>query len=102
MKRQRFLKPLMDISDIEEYKELFRGLQPVSPVFFTRPGEPPRLVNRTIYDDSYITAKLRKEHKIIKGRFAGGRIGYVLEEDLETYARTFRKPLKKLFKKHDM
>ena len=96
IKRQGFVSKLEDVSDIKAYVDLFRLLQPVSPIFFTRPGDPPRLVHRTLYNDSIIASELRKKHKIVKGRFNGGRVGYVFYEDLETYARTFKKPISQL------
>jgi hypothetical protein len=96
LKRQGLLTPLENIKNEEEYIKLFKSLQPVAPVHFTRPGDPPRLVHRTSYDDSRITGKLRKKHQLIKGRFLGGRIGYVLEEDLKLFATVFKKPLNKV------
>jgi hypothetical protein len=95
LKRQGLLTPLENIKNEKAYIELFKSLQPVAPVHFTRPGDPPRLVHRTSYDDSIITGKLRKKHKLVKGRFLGGRIGYVLEEDLKLFATVFKKPLNK-------
>jgi hypothetical protein len=90
LQRQRLDKPL---KDPKEYKELFRLLQPVSPVFFSVPGDPPRLVHRTAFDDGDVTNKMRGERIVIKGRFLGGLIGYVLAEDLEVYANAFCRPL---------
>jgi hypothetical protein len=101
LKRQGLLSPLGNISNEEEYIRLFKSLQPVSPVHFTRPGDPPRLVHRTSYDDSTITSKLRKNHQLIKGRFLGGRIGYVLQEDLKLYATGFKKSLIKIKPIHE-
>lgn len=95
MKRQGFLTPIENLDKVDEYLEIFRRLQPVSPIFFTMPGNPPNLVHRTIFDDTNLSSSLRKKNKIIKARFAGGRVGYVLQEDLEVYARAFKKPLKK-------
>jgi hypothetical protein len=101
LKRQGLLIPLENIKNEEEYIKLFKSLQPVAPVHFTRPGDPPRLVHRTSYDDSFITGKLRKKHQLIKGRFLGGRIGYVLEEDLKLFATVFKKPLNKVKPIHE-
>lgn len=93
LRRQRFTKPL---GKSEEYVELFRLLQPVSPIFFSRPGDPPRLVHRTKFDDGIRTDRLRAQREIIKGRFLGGNIGYVLVNDFELYANSFCCPLSKL------
>lgn len=40
LKRQGFVNPLVDSEDTEAYKQLFRLLQPVAPVFNSRPGNP--------------------------------------------------------------
>jgi hypothetical protein len=39
------------------------------------------------------TDRLRRDRTLVKGRFQGGGIGYVLGRDLELYANAFRKPL---------
>lgn len=91
MSRQGLTKPLNDWKNEEAYIALFRNLQPVAPVHFTRPGDPPKLVHRTRYDDRSMASVLREKHRIIKGRFQGSRVAYVLEEDLKLYATAFRK-----------
>lgn len=68
-------------------------LQPVAPVADTRPGDPPRLVHRVAFDDAAVADGLRAGRRLVKGRFLGGTIGYVLAADLELYARAFRRPL---------
>ena len=40
--------------------------------------------------------RLRARHDLLKGRFSGGRIAYVLAADFELYATAFRRPLKVL------
>ena len=77
----------------DEYLDLFRRLQPVAPVAFTRPGDPPRLVHRTTFDDGALADEMRGERELVKGRFLGSNIGYVLAADLRTYATAFRKPV---------
>lgn len=101
MKRQRFLEPIAPNDDVEEYLELFRLMQPIAPVHFTRPGDPPKLVHRTSFDDYELSHQLREKHQIIKGRFAGGRVGYVVQQDLEQYATAFRKNLSKIKPIHE-
>lgn len=90
LRRQRLIEP---IEDPGQYLELFRLLQPVSPVFFSAPGSPPRMVHRTTFDDGLIADRMREQRTIIKGRFLGGTIGYVMSEDLELYANAFRRQL---------
>jgi hypothetical protein len=65
----------------------------VSPVALTRPGDPPRLIPRTHFDDGTEADRLRAQRHIVKGRFLGGSIGYVLAEDLALYANVFQRPL---------
>ncbi|GAA0324685.1 hypothetical protein GCM10008931_15220 [Oceanobacillus oncorhynchi subsp. oncorhynchi] len=96
LRRQRLTKPLEDRQDIKAYKQLFQKLQPVAPVFNSRPGKPPQLVHRTAFNDAFLSESLRKKHELVKGRFQGGRIGYVLEDDLSLYSTIFRKPIPKM------
>jgi len=73
------------------YPELFRRLQPVSPVANTYPGNPPALVKRTVFDSLEASDDLRGDRLIVKARFLGGTVGYVTREDLADYAVVFRK-----------
>ncbi|MBN1218915.1 MAG: winged helix DNA-binding domain-containing protein [Anaerolineae bacterium] len=90
LRRQHLTDPL---PTADSYLELFRRLQPVSPVAFTRPGDPPRLIPRAHFNDGAEADRLRAQRRIVKGRFLGGSIGYVLAEDLALYANTFQRPL---------
>ena len=91
LERQCLTEPLKTPS---QYLALFRLLQPVSTIFFTRPGDPPSLRPRSRFNDAREADKLRSTRTIIKGRFLGNGIGYVLAEDLWMYANTFRRPVK--------
>ncbi|QHW34814.1 winged helix DNA-binding domain-containing protein [Paenibacillus rhizovicinus] len=109
MRMQRLLDPVsihsIDSSDQlneeQEFLELFRLLQPVSPVHNTRPGEPPKLVHRASFAGEAFAGKLREKNAVVKGRFCGGRIGYVFQEDLARYATAFRKPPKRMAPIHE-
>jgi hypothetical protein len=90
LRRQRLADPLETPAG---YIELFRLLQPVSTVAYTRPGDPPRLIPRTRFDDGAQADRLRSQRIIVKGRFLGGGIGYVLADDLSLYANAFQRPL---------
>ncbi len=57
LRRQRLLEP---VKTPQEYAALFRLLQPVSPVYFTRPGDPPSLVHRTAFDDRDVSSGWRE------------------------------------------
>jgi len=88
--RQRLSEP---ISDAREYAALVETLQPISPVANSMPGSPPRLVYRTAFDDGVRADEMRGRAELVKGRFRGGNIGYVLAADLELYGAAFRKRL---------
>jgi hypothetical protein len=92
LRRQRLLEPL---PSRRGYEDLFRLLQPVSTYAAARPGDPPRLVCRTTFDDGAVADRLRARRKLVKGRFLGGTIGYLLARDLALYANAFRRPLPK-------
>ena len=90
LRRQRLIDPA---SDRDEYLELFRSLQPVSTLHNTRPGAPPTLGPRADFDDLALTDDLRATGDLLKGRFLGGGVGYVLREDFELYANAFVRPV---------
>lgn len=101
LKRQGLAEPLADAGDEAAYQECFRKLQPVAPIHFTRPGDPPSLVHRTVYPDYAMSSNLRERGQLVKARFQGGRIAYVLEEDLKLYATAFRKPMTRTGRIHE-
>lgn len=90
LKRQALLQP---IETHEDYIDLVRRLQPITPIANTRPGEPPRLVHRCAFDDGVSANRLRASQGLVKGRFAGGTVGYVLRSDFGLYANTFCRPM---------
>lgn len=92
LKRQRLTVPL---TKEQEYTDLFELLQPVAPIAYSYPGSPPSLTYRTLFDDESVADNLRAERRIVKGRFTGRTVGYVLAKDLELYANAFCKPLKR-------
>lgn len=93
LRRQGFVGGVKTKAD---YRMLFRRLQPVAPVHFSYPGSPPRLVHRVGFDDGTEADRLRAGRAIVKGRFLGGRIGYVWAGDLGLYATAFRRPLDRM------
>jgi len=93
LRRQRLTEPL---KATQGYIELFRLLQPVSTLASSRPGDPPRLPLRTCFDDAIEADRLRARRAIVKGRFLGSAIGYVLADDLALYANAFRRPLTRM------
>ena len=79
-----------------EYLVLVRRLQPIAPIANTMPGDPPKLVHRTSFDNGALAAELRGRRALLKGRFWGGNIGYVLAGDLALYGAAFRRPIDRL------
>ena len=77
-----------------QYFSLFKLLQPVCPTYNSYPGSPPSLSPRGMYfDDTSLNDILRGDRRLVKGRFAGGSVGYVFKNDLDLYANAFHKPL---------
>lgn len=101
MARQGLSHPLTEATNEEAYLSMFKSLQPVAPVFFGRPGEPPSLVHRTVFNDSNIAFYLREKHMLVKSRFQDGRVAYVTEDDLQLYATAFRKVPAQLSQVHE-
>lgn len=79
-----------------EYDELFKRLQPVSPEYFTEPGQPPSLRYRAAFDDIEYNRLLRQNQEIVKARFQGGTLAYVTRDEMEIYASAFCKPISRL------
>jgi hypothetical protein len=84
------------VSDLSGYLELTGRLQPVAPQANSMPGSPPRLLHRVSGDDAALADELRGRRELVKGRFWGGQIGYVLSADMGLYARAYRRPLSRL------
>lgn len=93
--RQQLTNP---VENHDAYLDLVRRLQPITPIANTRPGDPPRLVHRCTFDDGALADRLRARQQLVKGRFAGGTVGYVLTEDFELYANAFCRPMDKMTK----
>jgi hypothetical protein len=93
LRRQHLLEP---VRNNDEYLSLFRLMQPVSPAWFSRPGNPPELETRTSFKDSILTNKLRRDRIIVKARFLSGNVGYVFADQLRIYAAAFLHPLTRM------
>lgn len=78
-----------------EYIALYRDLQPGYNVYWNGFGDPPTLTYRAVFDDMEFNRERQKLRKLIKGRFVGGNLGWIVPEDLELFAGAFRKPLDK-------
>lgn len=83
---------LCDPASEEEYLELLRLMSPVTTSYWTNPGSAPILQHRASFDDLYFNDGLRGAHRLVKGRYRGGGVGYVLREEQELYAAAYMKP----------
>ena len=76
-----------------EYLALYRDMQPGQNVYWNGFGDPPSLTFRADFNDIEFNRIRQNERKLIKGRFAGGNLGWIVPEDLELFAALYRKPL---------
>lgn len=90
MERQHLLTPANET----EYDALYRDLQPGQNVYWNGFGQPPTLSFRADFEDLAYNKSRQFRRELIKGRFAGGNLGWILPEDLELFAALYRKPLK--------
>jgi len=89
MKRQCLSEP----ADEKTYDRLFHYMSPVPTVYWCEPGSPPTLPLHADFDDYAYNSKRRSCREILKGRFGGGSIAYVMKEDLEVYACLYKKEI---------
>lgn len=91
MERQCFINK----ADEDEYIKLYRDTQPGQNVYWNGFGQPPTLTFRADFNDIEFNRDRQLERKLIKGRFAGGNLGWIVPEDMELFAALYRKPLTK-------
>ncbi len=89
MERQGLLQPVLSA----EYDALYRDLQPGQNVYWHGFGDPPSLSFRTAFDDIAYNRERQRTRSLLKGRFAGGNIGWITKEDLPLFAALYMKPL---------
>ncbi len=78
-----------------EYLSLYRDTQPGQNVYWNGFGDPPSLSYRADFDDMEFNRGRQLNRRLIKGRFSGGNLGWIVSEDMELFACLFQKPLKK-------
>ena len=86
LERQCLTAPVSD----SDYGALFRDLSPVPCEYWSRPGDPPRLFQRSLDEDFPYNDHRRSRRDILKGRFHHG-IAYVERADLQLYACLYRR-----------
>jgi len=79
----------------DEYLAIYRDLQPGQNVYWNGFGDPPSLTFRADFDDIAFNRVRQARHELIKGRFAGGNLGWIVPEDLELFLALYQKPLPK-------
>ena len=79
----------------DEYNALYRDTQPGQNVYWNGFGDPPSLTYRADFNDIEYNRERQRERELIKGRFCGGNLGWIVPEDLELFACAFIKPLLK-------
>ncbi|MDD4496089.1 MAG: hypothetical protein PHV32_17405 [Eubacteriales bacterium] len=63
-------------------------------------GDPPSLSFRADFNDIEFNRRRQATRELIKGRFAGGNLGWIVPEDLELFAALYCKPPKNPTEKH--
>lgn len=91
MERQCFIKK----ADVEEYQKLYRDTQPGQNVYWNGFGAPPTLTFRADFNDIEFNRRRQLDRKLVKGRFSGGNLGWIVPEDMELFLALYRKPLTK-------
>ena len=66
-----------------EYIDLYRDTQPGQNVYWNGFGDPPSLTYRADFNDIEFNRERQRTHALIKGRFAGGNLGWIVPEDME-------------------
>lgn len=85
----------------QEYLALYRDTQPGQNVYWNGFGDPPSITFRADFDDIEYNRKRQRSRALIKGRFAGGNLGWIMRDDLELFAALYRKPLAGLQPVHE-
>lgn len=89
MQRQHLITPV----DESGYDALYRDLQPGMNLYWHGFGQPPELTFRTDFDDIEYNRQRQARRELIKGRFAGGNLGWIIPDDLPLFAALYRKPI---------
>lgn len=80
-------------ADAAAYDGLYRDLQPGMNAYWHGFGQPPELTFRADFDDVEYNRQRQVRRDLVKGRFAGGNLGWIVPEDLPLFAALYRKPI---------
>ena len=89
MQRQCLVSPVSQA----EYDALYRDLQPGMNLYWHGFGQPPECTFRADFDDVEYNRQRQARRNLVKGRFAGGNLGWIMAEDLPLFAALYRKPI---------
>lgn len=89
MQRQHLLHPVSE----DGYDALYRDLQPGLNLYWHGFGQPPELTFRADFDDISYNRERLARRTLVKGRFGGGNLGWIIPEDLPLFAALYRKPI---------
>lgn len=89
MQRQCLLVP----ADERDYDALYRDLQPGMNMYWHGFGQPPELTFRADFDDIEYNRERQSRRELVKGRFAGGNLGWIVPDDLPLFAALYKKPI---------
>lgn len=89
MARQHLASPV----SVQAYDDLYRDLQPGMNLSWHGFGQPPVLSFRADFDDVAYNKQRQERRELIKGRFGGGNLGWIIPEDLPLFAALYRKPI---------
>lgn len=89
MQRQHLLHPVSE----DGYDALYRDLQPGMNLYWHGFGQPPELTFRADFDDISYNRERQAKRALVKGRFAGGNLGWIVPEDLPLFAALYQKPI---------
>lgn len=84
---------LIGKADNTEYVSLYRDLQPGQNVYWNGFGDPPSLTFRADFNDIEFNRMRQANRSLLKGRFASGNLGWIMQDDFELFACMYCKPL---------
>jgi len=76
-----------------EYIDLYRDIQPGQNVYWNGFGDPPSLTYRANFNDIEFNRERQRTHSLIKGRFAGGNLGWMIIPIIKTKRRLFKETM---------
>jgi len=76
-----------------DYDALYRDTQPGQNVYWNGFGDPPTITYRANFNDKEYNRQRQLSRALVKGRFQGGNLGWILQSEIELFAGLYKKPL---------